>query len=106
MRRATLKSLLAHKLRMLLTAAAIVIGVSFVAATFVLTDTIDHTFETLFDELTAGTDVSVRGTDAFGEPEDGDGGDGGDDGDDETPPEKPADVNLTLVLEANAAVPG
>ena len=97
MRRATLKSLLAHKLRMLLTAAAIVIGVSFVAATFVLTDTIDHTFETLFDELTAGTDVSVRGTDAFGESESGsdDGGDG--DGRERIPAE---------VLDTVRAVPG
>lgn len=71
MRRATLKGLLAHKLRLALTAAAIVIGVSFVAATFVLTDTLDHTFENLFEDLTAGVDVSVRGVDAFGD--DGDG---------------------------------
>ena len=62
-----LKGLLAHKLRLGLTAAAIVIGVSFVAATFVLTDTLNHTFERLFADLTAGVDVSVRGVDALGD---------------------------------------
>ena len=39
--RATWKGLLAHKLRMALTALAVVLGVSFVAGTYVLTDTID-----------------------------------------------------------------
>ena len=97
MRRATWKSLLAHKLRLLLTAAAIVIGVSFVAATFVLTDTIDHTFDTLFDDLTAGTDVSVRGTDAFDDGETGGDEGEGDDGRERVPDE---------VLEAVRRVPG
>src|ERR1700691_304889 len=47
--RATLKGLLAHKLRLALTAVAIVLGVMFVSGTFVLTDTLHNTFTTLFN---------------------------------------------------------
>ncbi|MDQ3897620.1 MAG: hypothetical protein M3326_10340, partial [Actinomycetota bacterium] len=60
MGRAIVKGLLAHKLRLFLTAMAVVLGVSFVAGTFVLTDTINKTFKNLFSEISAGTDVSVR----------------------------------------------
>ena len=67
MGRAIVKGLLAHKLRLFLTAMAVVLGVSFVAGTFVLTDTISKTFDTLFTEITAGTDVSVRAASGFGE---------------------------------------
>ncbi len=67
MLRATLKGVLAHKLRLLLTAAAIVLGVAFVAGTYVLTDTLNSTFDTLFEEVTAGTDVSVRAESGFGD---------------------------------------
>ncbi|HEV2761066.1 MAG TPA: ABC transporter permease [Acidimicrobiales bacterium] len=65
--RAVLKGVLAHKLRLFLTAMAVVLGVSFVAGTFVLTDTINKTFDTLFGEISAGTDVSVRAASGFGE---------------------------------------
>ncbi len=64
--RAVLKGLLAHKLRLFLTAMAVVLGVSFVAGTFVLTDTINKTFDTLFSEISANTDVSVRAVSGFG----------------------------------------
>jgi putative ABC transport system permease protein len=67
MRKATLKGLLAHKLRLALTALSVVLGVAFVAGTFVLTDTINHTFDNLFSEVTAGVDVSVRARSGFGE---------------------------------------
>jgi putative ABC transport system permease protein len=50
---------------MALTALAIVIGVSFVSGTFILGDTITHTFTALFDEATKGTDVVVRGEGGF-----------------------------------------
>jgi putative ABC transport system permease protein len=60
MRNATLKGLLAHKLRLAATALAIVLGVSFVAGTYVLTDTINATFEQLFKQVTKGVDVAVR----------------------------------------------
>jgi putative ABC transport system permease protein len=57
---ATLKGLMAHKLRLAATALAIVLGVSFVAGTFVLTDTITATFDNLFKQITQGIDVAVR----------------------------------------------
>jgi len=65
-RKATLKGLLAHKLRLALTILAVVSGVAFVAGTYVLTDTIDRTFDTLFDEVQAGVDVTVRAASGFG----------------------------------------
>ncbi|HEX6355365.1 ABC transporter permease [Actinophytocola sp.] len=60
-----LRGLLAHKLRFVLTGLSIVLGVGFVAGTFVLTDTIDRTFRDLFTETTKGIDVAVRGKEAF-----------------------------------------
>jgi putative ABC transport system permease protein len=66
MLKATLKSLLAHKLRLALTALAVVLGVAFMAGTFVLTDTIKHTFDTLFQQTSAGKDAVVRATAPYG----------------------------------------
>ena len=60
MLKATLRGVLAHKLRLALTAAAVVLGVGFVAGTYILTDTISHSFDTLFQEVSTGVDVSVR----------------------------------------------
>jgi putative ABC transport system permease protein len=62
---ATLKGLAAHKLRLALTALAIVLGVSFVTGTYVLTDTISKTFDELFQNVTQGVDVVVRGKDTI-----------------------------------------
>jgi putative ABC transport system permease protein len=56
--RATLKSLLAHKLRMGMSAFAIVLGVAFVAGTFVFTDTLNSSFTELFRQT--APDVTVR----------------------------------------------
>jgi putative ABC transport system permease protein len=58
--RATVKNLLAHKLRLALTAVSVVLGVSFMAGTYVLTDTINHTFDTLFAQTAKGKDIEVR----------------------------------------------
>lgn len=58
--RTAIKGVFAHKLRLTLTAVAIVMGVAFVAGTFVLTDTIDSRFSTLFDDVYAGVDATVR----------------------------------------------
>ena len=63
--RVTLKSLLAHKLRLLLTASAVVLGVAFVAGTLILGDTLNKTFDKLFATAYSGTDVGVRGKSAF-----------------------------------------
>ncbi len=89
--RAVLKGVLAHKLRLFLTAMAVVLGVSFVAGTFVLTDTINKTFDTLFDEISAGTDVSVRAASGFGE---------------DAPPETLRDTVPGSVLDVVRRVPG
>ncbi len=68
--KATLKGLLAHKLRLALTAVAIVIGVTFVSGTFVLTDTLHNTFTTLFNGIYQHVDFEVRGKAAFNGPAD------------------------------------
>ncbi|HVQ93781.1 MAG TPA: FtsX-like permease family protein [Mycobacteriales bacterium] len=60
--RATVKSLLARKLRLLLSALAIVLGVSFVAGAFVLTDSLGQTFDDLFTTVSKNIAVEVRGT--------------------------------------------
>ncbi|TWP45594.1 FtsX-like permease family protein [Lentzea tibetensis] len=59
MLRATLKSLLSRKIRLVLSALAVVLGVMFVAGSFVLTDTLDRSFSNLFSNIYSGTDVSV-----------------------------------------------
>lgn len=64
--RVTLKGLLAHKLRLALTALAIVLGVTFIAGTFVLTDTLHNTFDTLFGNIYQNVDFQVRGVAQFG----------------------------------------
>jgi putative ABC transport system permease protein len=61
----TLKGLLAHKLRLALTALAIVLGVTFIAGTLVLTDTLHNTFDTLFGNIYQHVDFEIRGTAAF-----------------------------------------
>jgi putative ABC transport system permease protein len=59
--RVALRGLLGRKLRATLTAVAIILGVAMMSGTFVLTDTIDKAFSTIFDESYAGTDVVVSG---------------------------------------------
>ncbi len=73
MLKVTLRGVLAHKLRLALTAAAVVLGVGFVAGTYILTDTISHSFDTLFQEVSSGVDVSVRAGSGFGEDDAGNG---------------------------------
>jgi hypothetical protein len=46
--RAALRSLLQHKLRLLLTLLAVVVGVAFVAGTFIFTDSLKRSFDALF----------------------------------------------------------
>jgi putative ABC transport system permease protein len=65
MLRATLKDLRARKLRLVTTSIAVVLGVAFMAGTLVLTDTIGHTFESLFADVNTGTDALVRSEAAF-----------------------------------------
>src|SRR4051794_25975320 len=65
MLRVALKGALARRLRLALTAAAIVIGVAFVSGTLVLTDTLNATFDQLFGNASKGISVVVRGQQAF-----------------------------------------
>ena len=66
MLRATIKSLLARKLRLLLSGLAVLLGVSFVTGTLVLIDSLGVVFDRLFTTINAGTAVGVRGTSPFG----------------------------------------
>ncbi|GAA2594161.1 ABC transporter permease [Winogradskya consettensis] len=59
MLRATLKSLLARKLRLILSGLAVVLGVMFVAGAFVVTDTLGRSFDGLFADAYSTTDVGV-----------------------------------------------
>jgi putative ABC transport system permease protein len=59
MLRATLKSLLGRKLRLVLSGLAVVLGVMFVAGAFVVTDTLSRSFDAVFASAYAHTDVSV-----------------------------------------------
>lgn len=65
MLKVTLKGLLAHKLRLITTSIAVMLGVAFMAGVLVLTDTIGKTFDDLFADVNAGVDVVVRQEAAF-----------------------------------------
>ncbi len=57
----SIRSLLSHKLRLLLTTIAILIGVSSVTGTFIFIDTINATFTRIFNAADAGVAVVVEG---------------------------------------------
>jgi putative ABC transport system permease protein len=61
----TFGGLLTRKLRTLLTSLAIVLGVAMVSGTFVLTDSIDKAFDTIFTDVRQGSSVVVSGKSAF-----------------------------------------
>ncbi len=63
--RTALKTVFAHKLRLTLTAMSVVLGVGFIAGTFIFTDTIDRTFNDLFEDVFAGQDVIVQAESEF-----------------------------------------
>ena len=63
----SLRSLLSHKLRLALTTLAVILGVSFVAGTFILTDTINATFTSIFNAANAGVAVTVHGLQIAGQ---------------------------------------
>jgi putative ABC transport system permease protein len=57
----TLRGLLGRKIRGLLTALAVVIGVAMISGTYVLTDTFQKAFDDIFTESYVGTDAVVSG---------------------------------------------
>lgn len=59
MLKATLKSLLARKLRLVLSGLAVLLGVMFVSGSFVLTDSLGRSFENMFASSLSDTDVIV-----------------------------------------------
>ena len=59
--RVALRGLAGRKLRTVLTAIAIVLGVAMMSGAYVLTDTIDKAFNAIFVESYAGTDAVVSG---------------------------------------------
>ncbi len=61
MLRATLKSLLSRKLRLILSGLAVVLGVMFVAGAFVLTNTLGNAFDGLFATVYSQTHVQISG---------------------------------------------
>ncbi len=60
MLRIGIRSVLAHKLRFLLTTLAVVTGVAFVVGAFVVTDSLRASVGDLFANISSGVDVSVR----------------------------------------------
>ncbi len=64
MLRVTVRGVFSHKLRFLLTAVAVMLGVALVAGTYVLTDSISKTFDDLIVQTSVGTDVQVRGVES------------------------------------------
>jgi putative ABC transport system permease protein len=61
MLRATMKSMLQRKLRLILSGLAVVLGVMFVSGALVLTDTLGRSFDDMFAGVYADTDVQVHG---------------------------------------------
>jgi putative ABC transport system permease protein len=65
----TLKSIGAHKRRLLATCSAVVLGVAFLSGTLVLGDTMESGFGDMFSEANAGTDAVVRSSIEVGDSE-------------------------------------
>ena len=63
--RFALKGLLGRKLRTTLTAVAIVLGVAMISGTYVLTDSIDSAFDSIFSDVREGSDAVISGKAAF-----------------------------------------
>jgi putative ABC transport system permease protein len=60
--RVTIRGLLAHKVRFVATALAVLLGVAFMAGTQVFTDTFSKSFDEIFVSVDKGTDAVVRST--------------------------------------------
>jgi putative ABC transport system permease protein len=60
-----LKGLAARKFRASLTALAVVLGVAMISGTYVLTDTINNGFDTIFTQSYKNADVVISGKSAF-----------------------------------------
>jgi putative ABC transport system permease protein len=63
----SIRNLLANKLRFFLTTFAVILGVSFVVASFVLSDGLTRTFDAIVEESISEVDVEVRAAKQFDE---------------------------------------
>src|SRR5262249_22421061 len=63
--RVALRGMLGRKLRTVLTALAIVLGVAMVTGTFILTDSINQAFNGIFTNVYSGTEATITGKSAF-----------------------------------------
>jgi putative ABC transport system permease protein len=63
--RATIKGIFARKLRLALTALAVLLGVAFVSGTYVLTDTMERSFDQIFRRTVTDVDLVVRARDPY-----------------------------------------
>ena len=59
MTKVSLRGLAQRKLRGFVTMLAVLLGVAFIAGSYVLTDTINRSFDDIFDTAYAGTDVAI-----------------------------------------------
>ena len=66
MNQVALRSLLSRKLRTILTMIAIVLGVSMISGTYVMTDTIDQSFNQIFVQANSKTNVIISGKQIVG----------------------------------------
>jgi putative ABC transport system permease protein len=71
--RVALAGLLGRKLRTVLTALAIVLGVAMVSGTLVLTDSIDKAFNFIYTDVRQGSDAVISGKSAIGTVQSGQG---------------------------------
>ncbi len=65
--KATIRGLLARRVRLVVTALAMLLGVSFISATYVLTDTVKQSFDAVFSQTVSGVDLVVEGPRALGD---------------------------------------
>ena len=63
--RASLKGVWAHKLRLALTALAIILGVGFISGTYIYTDTIGNAFDSIFADAFEGVDIVISAESDF-----------------------------------------
>ena len=61
----TLRGLFARKARALLTGLAVLLGVAMISGTYVFTDTINSSFEKIFENANEGVDVVISGRSEF-----------------------------------------
>ncbi|WP_433562800.1 ABC transporter permease [Nocardia sp. CA-151230] len=60
MRKVALRNLAAHKVRLVLTVLAVVLGTAFISGSFIFTDTLQSTFDGIFASQAKGVDVRVQ----------------------------------------------